>query len=120
MNERDKDRRALCVSVSLDSLTCFFILKGDHCRSSVQVDLADGRYVSARRHRKGHPKSGEKVRQTEGIRSKTKIRPYSTAETSETVRTRSEHENVAQPSDVISRETAPVRVPGLVVFTQSF
>jgi len=63
---------------------------------SLQADLAGGKYVSTRRHRKGHPKSGEKARPIKGIRSKAEIRPHSTTKTSETVRMRPKHENTVQ------------------------
>lgn len=94
-------------------LTCF-VLRVDHQSSahsgiSLQVDLAGSKYVSARRHGEGHPKSGEKARSIKQVRPKAEIRPHSATETSKTVGVHSKSEN-STLSDVISRETAPVRV----------
>ena len=79
-------------------------------RSHLQVDLTDGKYVSARKHRKGHPESGEKARSIKGVWPKAEIRPNSATETSETVRTHPQREYPAKNHLIlISRETVPVR-----------
>lgn len=64
-------------------------------RPHLPVDLASGKYVSARRYRKGHPESGQKARPIKGSRPKAEICPHSAAQTSETVRPRLKIRNVA-------------------------
>ena len=119
INGRDEDCRFAklpCLSHSVSfPLTCltshlsFDRQSSAHCY--FQTDLVGSKDVPTRRHRKSHPEPGEKTGPIKGIRSKAKIRPYSAAEANQTVRTHPKHEYIytSKSSDVISRETAPVR-----------
>lgn len=87
MSAEDEDRKAAGLFKPPRFLCRARVPSSESITNLPFASSSDGKYVSARRHRKGHPESGEKARSIKGVWPKAEIRPNPATKTSETVRT---------------------------------